>query len=196
VRIGRDAGYEGLVLSAGGRLSRTEIHARLDGTGAECRLDGAVLVRGRQHADITTDIEHASGFAQSRQMFKAVLDDQSRSVFQGRVVVAKEAQRTDALQSNRNLLLSRGAQADSKPELIIHADDVKCSHGATVGDLDRNALFYLRARGIDERTARSLLIEGFVGELVEAAPGEAVRARVERSIGGWLAGMGRAREAA
>ena len=153
-------------------------------------------MRGRQHADITTDIEHASGHARSRQLFKAVLDDQSRSVFQGRVVVAEDAQRTDAQQSSRNLLLSRGAQADSKPELIIHADDVKCSHGATVGDLDRDALFYLRARGIDERTARGLLIEGFVRELIEAAPGVAVRARIERTVATWLAGMGRAKEAA
>jgi Fe-S cluster assembly protein SufD len=196
VSAARDAGYEGFVVSAGGRLSRTEIRARLDGKGAECTLQGATLVRGRQHADITTDIEHASGNAQSRQMFRAVLDDQSRSVFQGRVFVAKDAQRTDAQQSNRNLLLSRGAVADSKPELIIHADDVKCSHGATVGDLDRNALFYLRARGIDERTARGLLIEGFMSELIDAAPGAAVRARIERSLATWLAGMDRAKEAA
>jgi Fe-S cluster assembly protein SufD len=192
----RDAGYEGFVVSAGGRLSRTDIRARLDGKGAECTLRGATLVRGRQHADITTDIEHVSGNAQSRQMFRAVLDDHSRSVFQGRVFVAEDAQRTDAQQSNRNLLLSRGAVADSKPELIIHADDVKCSHGATVGDLDRNALFYLRARGIDERTARGLLIEGFVRELIDAAPGGAVRARIERSVASWLVGMDRAKEAA
>ena len=196
VRIARDAGYEGFIVSAGARLSRTEIRVRLDGNGAECTLDGATLVRGRQHADVTTDIEHASGHARSRQMFKAVLDDQSRSVFQGRVVVAEDAQRTDAQQSSRNLLLSRGARADSKPELIIHADDVKCSHGATVGDLDRSALFYLRARGIDERTARGLLIEGFVRELIEAAPGDVVRARIERTITTWLAGMDRAKEAA
>lgn len=196
VRIGRDAGYEGLVFSAGARLARTEIRARLDGKGAECRLDGATLVRGRQHADITTDIEHASGFAQSRQMFKAVLDDRARSVFQGRVLVAEDAQRTDAQQSDRNLLLSRGAQADSKPELIIHADDVKCSHGATVGDLDRNALFYLRARGIDERTARGLLIEGFVRELIDAAPGDGIRDRIGRSVAAWLSGIDRAKEAA
>jgi Fe-S cluster assembly protein SufD len=196
VRIARDAGYDGFVVNAGARLSRTEIRVRLDGRGAECRLDGATLMRGRQHADVTTDIEHASGHATSRQQFKAVLDDQSRSVFQGRVVVDKDARRTDAQQSNRNLLLSHGARADSKPELIINADDVKCSHGATVGDLDRNALFYLRARGIDEVTARSLLVEGFVRELVDAVADVAVRGRIERSVADWLAGMDRAREAA
>lgn len=196
VRLERDAGYDGFVLGAGARLSRTEIRATLAGRGAECTLDGITLVRGRQHADITTDIEHASGYAQSRQVFKAVLDDQARSVFQGRVFVAEDAQRTDAHQTNRNMVLSRGAQADSKPELIIHADDVKCSHGATVGDLDRDALFYLRARGVDEATARALLIEGFVRELIDAVPGEALRARIDRTLSAWLGRHGSAKEAA
>ena len=196
VRLARDAAYNGFVVSAGARLSRTELRIALDGKGAECTLDGITLVRGRQHADITTDVAHASGHARSSQTFKAVLGDQARSVFQGRVFVAKDAQKTDAHQSNRNLLLSRGAHADSKPELIIHADDVKCSHGATVGDLDRDALFYLRARGIDEGTARALLIEAFVQETIEAIPADAVRARVERTVASWLASERRAKEAA
>lgn len=196
LHLARDSAYAGFVVSAGGRLARTEIRARLDGKGVDCALDGITLVRGRQHADITTDFEHASGYAQSRQTFKAVLDDRSRSVFQGRILVAPDAQRTDAHLVNRNLVLSRGAQADSKPELIIHADDVKCSHGATVGDLDRDALFYLRARGIDEVTARGLLIEAFVRELIDAVPDEAPRALVERTLADWLSGLGRAKEAA
>lgn len=196
VRLARDSSYSGFVVSAGSRLARTEMRVRIEGTGAECALAGITLVRGRSHSDITTDIEHASGHARSRQTFKAVLDDRSRSVFQGRILVAEGAQRTDAHQINRNLLLARGALADSKPELIIHADDVKCSHGATVGDLDHDALFYLRARGIDEVTARGLLIEAFVRELIESEPDDAVRTLVERTLTEWLAGLGRRQEAA
>ena len=196
LRLARDATYGGFVVSSGGRLARTEIRVRIDGKGARCALDGITLVRGRQHADITTDFEHASGYAESRQSFKAVLDDQSRSVFQGRILVAPDAQRTDAHLINRNLLLSRRAQADSKPELIIHADDVKCSHGATVGDLDRDALFYLRTRGIDEIMARGLLIEAFVRELIDGVPDEVPRTLVERTLADWLSGLGRTKEAA
>jgi Fe-S cluster assembly protein SufD len=195
IRLARDAHYRGFVLATGARLSRTEIRADFEGAGAECDLSGAYLLRGRQHGDITTRLDHAYPHCASRQAFKGVLDGRARAVFQGRVYVAPDAQKTDAHQLNRNLLLSPRAQADSKPELIIHADDVKCSHGATVGDLDRDALFYLRARGIDAATAEAMLVQAFVRELLDALPEDAVRARVESRIATWLAGLA-AKEAA
>ena len=115
-------------------------------------------------------------------MIKNVLDDQSRSVFQGRVIVRQDAQKTDAHQTNRNLLLSPRAQADTKPELRIHADDVKCSHGSTIGQLDENALFYLRSRGIDEDRARELLTRGFAAEITRALPSEALAERIQELL--------------
>ncbi len=192
VRLDRDASYHGFVMSTGAAMMRNEIRVRLDGRGADCRIDGATLLRGRQHADNTTEIVHAATDGASRQVFKGVLDGRSRSVFQGRVRVEPGAQRTNAHQLNRNLLLSPGAEADSKPELVIHADDVKCSHGATTGDLDRDALFYLRARGIDPDRARALLIEAFVAELIEDAAVPAARANLVQALNAWLDAAGEA----
>ncbi len=196
VRLARDAAYQGLVMSAGARMARNEVRVRLDGQGASCAIDGATLLRGRQHCDNTTEIIHAATDGNSRQVFKGVLDGASRSVFQGRVRVEPGAQRTNADQLNRNLLLSSGAEADSKPELVIHADDVKCSHGATTGDLDRDALFYLRARGIDEARARALLIEAFIGELIEATPVAAARPSMVACLDDWLGAVAVERQAA
>jgi Fe-S cluster assembly protein SufD len=188
VTVGRGGSYSGFVLSLGARLARTEIRVALDGEHASCRIDGAALLRGRQHGDVTTEIEHRAANGRSRQTFKNVLDDRSRSVFQGRVVVRRAAQKTDAVQSNRNLLLSPGAEADSKPELRIFADDVKCGHGATVGELDKDALFYLRSRGIGAEEARGLLIAGFVGELIDGVGEPAIADRLRRALDFWLAG--------
>jgi Fe-S cluster assembly protein SufD len=196
VRIGRDATFDSFALSAGARLARNEIRVRLAGEGGDCTLNGIALVRGRQHADNTTDVDHAKPHCHSAQLYKNVLDERGRSVFQGRIHVGAGAQKTDAHQMNRNLLLSRDAQADSKPELIIHADDVKCSHGATVGDLDRDALFYLESRGIDETAARNLLVRGFAAEMMETISDEAVRAHLEAALTGWLDGMTVKKEAA
>ncbi len=187
VAVARGGSYSGFVMSLGARLARTETRVALDGEHASCRIDGGVLLRDRQHGDVTTEIDHRVPNCQSRQTFKNVLDGRSRSVFQGRVVVRQHAQKTDAGQSNRNLLLSPGAVADSKPELRIFADDVKCSHGATVGELDKDALFYLTSRGIDATEARGLLIEGFVGELIDGIEQPAVAARLRRALDGWLA---------
>jgi Fe-S cluster assembly protein SufD len=187
VRVGQGGSYSGFVMSLGAQLARTEIRVALEGEHATCRIDGSVLLRGRQHGDVTTEIDHLMPNGQSRQTFKNVLDDRSRSVFQGRVLVEKDAQKTDAGQSNRNLLLSQGAEADSKPELRIFADDVKCSHGATVGELDKNSLFYLQSRGIPAEEARGLLIEGFVAELIEGVEQPAVAAQLRRALDGWLA---------
>ena len=194
VRLLQDAAYRAFVMSTGARLARNEFRVRLEGRGAACRLDGATLLRGRQHADNTTEVVHAALDGASRQTFKGVLDGESRSVFQGRVLVEAGAQRTDAHQINRNLLLSPHAEADSKPELVIHADDVKCSHGATTGDLDREALFYMRARGIDPAEARALLIEAFMVELIEGVTPPAVQAQLAACLDAWLgsAAIGRA----
>ena len=186
IELGRDSTVNGFTASLGATMARSDIKAAVLGEGASCRLDGGVLVRGSQHGDITTEIDHRVPHGASRQMFKNVLDDRGRSVFQGRIIVQPDAQKVDAHQSNRNLLLSPRAQAETKPELQILADDVKCSHGATVGDLDRNALFYLESRGIDAARARALLIEAFLGELIETAPGEGVQRRLRALVGAWL----------
>ena len=189
VKLGRDSSFDSFVLSTGARLARNEIRVLLDGPGADCTLNGIALLRGRQHCDNSTDIDHAAGHCHSSQIYKNVLDDRARSVFQGRIHVAPDAQKTDAHQMNRNLLLSRNAQADSKPELIIHADDVKCSHGATVGDLDKDAIFYLQSRGIDALTARNLMVRGFAAEMIDELPDDSIRAHLDGAITGWLDGM-------
>lgn len=186
VRVGAAAHYDNFVVSLGGRLARNQIDVEIRGERAEVRLNGAYIARGRQHLDHTSRIDHLAPNSVSRQVYKGVLDDRARGVFQGHIVVAREAQKTDGHQLNRALLLSDGAEIDSKPMLEIYADDVKCSHGATAGDLEKDALFYLRARGIPEAEARGLLVAAFVGEVIDdlavAEVREAFRARVERRL--------------
>jgi Fe-S cluster assembly protein SufD len=148
------------------------------------------MQRDGQHADNTTVVEHAAPNTTSRQVYKGALDGKSRGVFQGRVVVHPGAQKTDGHQSCKTLLLSDRAEIDVKPELEIYADDVKCSHGAVAGELEETALFYLRARGIPEREARNLLVEGFLGEVVDEAPVEALRAPLKAEVSRWLAAGG------
>ncbi len=167
VHVGRDATYETFGLSAGGRLSRTECHVRLEGEGAHCALNGAYLMKGREHCDNTTLIEHTVPNTTCREVFKGVLDDEACGVFQGKIVVHKDAQKTDGQMLTKTLLLSDGAEMDAKPELEIYADDVKCSHGATTGRLDETALFYLRSRGIPEALARNLLVRSFVAQAID-----------------------------
>jgi Fe-S cluster assembly protein SufD len=180
------AHYDSFVLQLGGRLARNEIHARLDGRRIECRLNGAYLLRGEQHVDNTTVIEHTAPECLSRELYKGVLDGMARGVFQGKILVHREAQKTDGHQLNKALLLSRGAEIDSKPELEIYADDVKCGHGATAGEIDDEALFYLQSRGIDAETARGLLVDAFVGEAIEQIGHEASRAAFRQMVDGWL----------
>ncbi|WP_207481509.1 Fe-S cluster assembly protein SufD [Arenibaculum pallidiluteum] len=182
----RDAAYDGFVLTQGARLSRSELRPWLGAPGIECRLSGAYMVAGRQHADHTSVIDHAAPHCTSRQVYHGVIDDQARAVFQGRINVHQDAQKTDGYQLNRALLLSDQAEIDSKPELEIFADDVRCSHGATVGDLDEEQIFYLRARGIDRAAARSLLIAGFLMQAVEEIRIEAVRDGFAEKVRGWL----------
>ncbi len=186
MEVGRGANYAAQAITLGGRVVRNEFVVRLSGPGAECGLSGGALAHGRRHVDHTTEITHAAPHTESEQVFRNVADDNARTVFQGRVVVEPDAQKTNARQSSRSLLLSPGAEAQNKPELRIFADDVKCSHGATVGDLDRDAVFYLSARGIDEAEARALLTRAFVADLLTSLPVEAARAAVEEAVDDWL----------
>lgn len=186
VRLDEAAAYRMFALTQGARLARNEIDVALAAPEAEARLSGATLARGRQHLDTTIRIDHAMPDGSSGQAFRSVVDDRAQAVFQGRIRVAPGAQKTDAQQLSRSLLLSATAGADTKPELEILADDVKCSHGAAVGDLDREALFYLRARGIGEAEARGILVDAFVGELIAAIESDPARQYFRQAFDGWL----------
>ncbi|HYZ31446.1 MAG TPA: Fe-S cluster assembly protein SufD [Crenalkalicoccus sp.] len=183
--VAAGATYDNFTLNAGARLVRNEIHVVLTGPQAACHMNGAQLLAGRQHADTTTFLEHAAPGCVSRQTYKTVLAGRSRGVFQGRILVRQAAQKTDGYQMNQALLLSPEAEMDSKPQLEIYADDVKCSHGATVGELDKDQLFYLRARGIPEAEARSMLVEAFLTEAVEGVTDEVARGALQQAVAGW-----------
>lgn len=171
-RIGSGGAYNSFTLVLGGALSRQEVYAHLDEEGAAVHINGAQLIGTGQTGDLTSIINHAAPLCQSRQTVANVIYGRGKGVFQGKVVVAPHAQKTDGFQMNQALLLSPEAEINSKPELEIYADDVKCSHGATVGAIDDDQLFYLRTRGIDETRARELLIEAFLMEVIELAPCE------------------------
>lgn len=195
--VGRDATWSVQGLNLGGQLVRNELRARLLGAGGSCQFGSAYPLTGRQHVDHFTEVEHEAPHCESHQLFKSVLHDRSRGVFQGRVHVHRIAQKTNAFQSNPNLILSEGAQADTKPQLEIYADDVRCSHGATVGQLDEGPLFYLRSRGLDHDAARSILAHGFAFELVDQIVDdcpepwrEAVEARLDHLLSAKLARFG------
>ncbi|MFC3126721.1 Fe-S cluster assembly protein SufD [Pseudoroseomonas globiformis] len=177
--------YDSFLLHAGAKLARAEAHVKLAGAFSAAHLNGAQLVGDGQHADCTTFLDHAAPDCPSRQTVKTVLAGRSRGVFQGKIHVHQIAQRTDGYQMNQALLLSEQAEMDAKPQLEIYADDVKCSHGATIGALDENQLFYLRSRGIPEATARSMLIEAFLQEAVESVADEAARAALAEAVAGW-----------
>jgi Fe-S cluster assembly protein SufD len=183
--IGRRGVYDSFLLNMGARLSRTEMHVRVGGDAAKVHLNCAQLLRGTQHGDFTTTLAHDAVGAQSRQTVRNVLDDASRGVFQGRIDVAQIAQQTDGYQMNHALLLSPDAEIDSKPELRINADDVKCSHGATVGELDADQLFYLRSRGVTQDDARSMLIRGFLAESLADITNDAARALFDAAVDRW-----------
>ena len=184
-RVAAGGTYDNFTLNAGGRLVRNEIHVSLDGPHAACHMNGAQLLADGQHADTTTVLDHAAPDCASRQTYKTVLMGRSRGVFQGKIHVHQIAQRTDGYQMNQALLLSPDAEIDSKPQLEIYADDVKCSHGATVGALDPEQLFYLRARGIPEREARAMLVRAFLTEAVEGVLDTTARAALEAAVEGW-----------
>jgi Fe-S cluster assembly protein SufD len=188
VRQGPDGSFASCAVTLGGRLVRNEVHATLDAEGADCRLNGLYVVGGRQHVDTHTVIDHAAPRATSRQLYKGILDGCSRGVFSGRVVVRPGANGTDAHQANKNLLLSDEVEVDSKPQLEIFADDVKCGHGAADGQPPAEALFYLESRGLDEAAARALLTYGFAHEVVERIEVAPVRTWLETRLTARLAG--------
>jgi Fe-S cluster assembly protein SufD len=187
VEIGRDASYRAFGLTAGGGLVRRETEAALVQPGGRAQIDGAYMVDDGRHADTTILMDHVAPHCGSRQTQKGIVDGDGRAVFQGKILVRPDAQKTDGYQLSQTLLLSPRAEIDVKPELEIHADDVKCSHGATVGRLDADALFFLRSRGIPEHEARALLIEGFIGGALDEIDHPAVRDAFGALAANWLA---------
>ena len=177
--------YDSFGLNLGARIVRTEAHVQLVGAKGVAHLNGAQLLGGTQHADFTTVVRHDAPSCTSRQTVKNVLAGRAQGVFQGRIEVARAAQKTDGYQMNQALLLSPDAEIDTKPELEIFADDVKCSHGATVGELDADQLFYLRSRGIPDAEARSMLVHAFLAEALDAVNNETVRGVLDRAVEGW-----------
>jgi Fe-S cluster assembly protein SufD len=186
VKIGAAARYEAFQFSLGAALARNQIYAQFTGEGSQVNISGAFLLRDRQHCDTTILVEHLMPHCGTRELLKAVLDDESRGVFQGKIVVAPGAQKTDSKQMAQALLLSDGAEFDSKPELEIFADDVVCGHGSTSGQIDEDLLFYLEARGIPEPEARALLIQAFVGEALERIEDERLREAFTNASVEWL----------
>lgn len=167
IQLERSANVFSHAISTGGALVRNDVNAVLGGEGAECTLNGLYVLRGTQFLDNHMRVDHAEPHCNSFELFKGILDEKSRAVFNGRIFVAEDAQKTDAKQSSKNLLLSNEALVNANPQLEIFADDVKCTHGSTVGQLDEEAIFYLRSRGIGERAARSLLTYAFASDIVE-----------------------------
>jgi Fe-S cluster assembly protein SufD len=184
--LGRDAAFTSHWISLGGSLVRQDVDVTFGGAGGDAALYGLFMTEGAQHMDVNTRIDHAVPHCSSRELYKGVLDGRSRGVFAGRIVVRKDAQKTDAYQTNKNLLLSAQALVDSTPALEIHADDVKCKHGSTTGQLDAAALFYLRSRGLDEDTARGLLTYAFASDVAARVPVDAARALVQARLAGRL----------
>ncbi|MGH7823928.1 MAG: Fe-S cluster assembly protein SufD [Candidatus Binatia bacterium] len=176
--LGRSCHLTAHAVILGGALVRNDIHAVLDGEGVECVLNGLYLVEGNQHIDNQTRIDHVKPRATSFELYKGILSGKGRAVFNGKIFVHKAAQKTDARQSNKNLLLSGDAAVNTKPQLEIYADDVKCSHGSTIGQLDRDALFYLRSRGLDLENAQSLLSYAFASDVVSRVKIPPMRARL------------------
>lgn len=186
IKLGRDATYQGFALNAGAKLSRLQAHATITGPNAHCSFDGINIFKGDQHGDTTILIEHQAPNCTSNQFYRTVLAEKARGVFQGKVYVHQAAQKTDGYQLSNALLLSDQAEMDTKPELEIYADDVKCSHGATTGQLDDEPLFYLRSRGIDLKTARMLLVQAFVDEVADKLADESVQNSVKERTSQWL----------
>jgi len=183
---GRSANVRTNIITLGGMLIRNNTRAKLRGEGGYAELNGLFLASGHQHVDNYTTIEHAQPHCSSRELYKGILNDKARGVFRGRIVVAEGAQKTDSKQTNNNLLLSDDALIHTKPQLEIYADDVKCTHGATIGQVDKEAMFYLRTRGIGKEAARSLLIYAFAGEVVDEVRLPSLRKRVDDFLSDYL----------
>lgn len=185
-KLQRDANVANHNFSLGGLVVRNDITMQLLGNGAHAEMNGLVFGKGKQHIDNFTEVNHVVANCTSDEYYKNVLDDRSRSIFRGRIIVAQDAQQTSAEQQNNNLLLSKSARSDSKPQLEIYADDVQCSHGATVGQLDPKSIFYLQSRGIDEATARTLLTFAFANEVIERIGLDSVRDELTHLLAGQL----------
>ena len=185
--IGANATFKSFQLTAGTGLARTQSFVTFRGEHAKLDISGLMLGRGRDHIDTTMVIDHAVPHCESRELFKAVLDDTARAVFQGTVIVRPDAQKTDGKQMAKALMLSEACEFDSKPELEIYADDVVCGHGATVAEIDAGMMFYLRSRGIPKDEARTMLIESFVGEALDKIDDDALRATLSEITLNWLA---------
>lgn len=188
VSIGENADYRGFQFTIGAKLSRNTINVSFDGSGSKGDISGIALLWDEQHSDTTMNIIHAVPDTLSRELFKTVLDDRGRAVFQGKLVVKRDAQKTDAKQMAHGMLLSENAEFDAKPELEIYADDVVCGHGATSGQLDEDMMFYMRQRGMTEETVQSLLILAFVGEALELIEDEQIREAFTVAAQSWLGG--------
>jgi Fe-S cluster assembly protein SufD len=184
--VGAKARFNSFTFTTGGAVVRNQLFLRFDGEDTVAGIRGATLLKGRQHADTTLIATHIAQGCQSREMFKAVLDDEAHSVFQGRIIVRQGAQKTDAKMMTQALLLSERAEADNKPELEIFADDVQCGHGATAGALDDELKFYLMARGIPAAEAEALLIQAFVGEAIEGIEDAGLREVLIEAVAAWL----------
>jgi Fe-S cluster assembly protein SufD len=188
--VGANAHLNDFAFNIGGGLVRNQLFVRFDGKDTVASLRGASLLKGKQHADTTLLADHKASGCQSREVFAAVLDGESRGVFQGKIIVRPHAQKTDAKMMTRSLLLSETAEADSKPELEIFADDVQCGHGATAGALDEDLKFYLMARGIPEVEAEALLVQAFIGEAVEGIEHAGLRDALMEQVVAWLRARG------
>jgi Fe-S cluster assembly protein SufD len=190
--VGARARFNEFLFTAGSAVVRNQVHVRFDGGDTVAGIRGATLLKGREHADVTLVVDHAACAGTSREMFKSVVDDSGRSIFQGKIIVRHGAQKTDAKMATHALLLSETAEADNKPELEIFADDVQCGHGATAGALDRNLLFYLKARGIPHKEAEALLIQAFVGEALDGIEHAGLRDALMDHVAAWLKARERA----
>jgi Fe-S cluster assembly protein SufD len=175
VSLAASASLNDFVLTAGAILNRQNANIDYNGENSSAKVSGAYLLKGSQHADTCLVVDHKVPHCLSRELFKCVMDEKSRGIFQGKVIVRKDAQKIDGKQSSHALLLSETAEFDAKPELEIYADDVVCGHGTTCGDLDHDHLFYLKSRGIPEKDARAMLVHAFVGEAIETVENEAIR---------------------
>ena len=176
------------LFSLGGSLGRNEVETSLSEKRAECLLEGLYLAKGKQHMDTRTFIDHLSPSCNSQEIFKGVLDGESTAIFDGRILVRENAQKTDARQSNKNLQLSKESKVYSKPQLQIYADDVKCSHGSATGQLDEKALFYLQSRGINREEARKILVNAFAGEMVDRVASEYLKNPLRQIVNDWMGG--------
>lgn len=182
IHQGRSSFYTSHFFSFGGALVRNDINTVLDGEGIESNLNGLYIASQNQHIDNHTVVDHAKPHCNSKELYKGILDNEARAVFSGKIHVRQEAQKTDAIQSNQNLLLSENATVDTKPQLEIFADDVKCTHGGTVGQIDEEGVFYLRARGLDKEQARNTMIQAFAGEVTSKVKIDALRDKLENLV--------------